>query len=372
MKILIFSWRDIKHPGSGGAEVLTMELAKRWVNNGHEVSIVSAKFPDAKDEETIEKIKIMRPAMFFYQSPLEYFSFLYKTARFYRKKLAGKYDLVIDQAHGLPFFTPLFVKEKVVLFPFEVAKEIWFYEVRFPFSIFGFLLEFVLVKIFKNAPFLTISPSTANDLKSLGAKNVFTFIPGVNSKPLKRLPRKNKTPLIVSLGRITNMKRVGDTLQAFRLLHKEFPLVRLVIIGRGVEGYLEKLKDLCRVMAIEDRVSFVGFISEEEKKRLLSQAWALVSTSTREGWGLIVIEAATCGTPTVAYKVPGLVDSIKDGQTGLLCQKNTPVDLARNLRKILKNPSLRIGFSQNALIFSRNFSWDKPAEEVLNFLAKIF
>lgn len=370
MKILIFSWRDIKHPSWGGAEVLTMELAKRWVRKGHKVSIISAKFPGAKNQETIQGIKIFRPASFFYRSPFEYFSFLHKTANFYRESLAGQYDLVIDQAHGLPFFTPLFVKEKIVIFPFEVAKDIWFYEVRFPFSIAGYLLESAYIRLFKNRPFLTISNSTAKDLKNLGVKNIFTFKPGINFRPLKRLPRKNQVPLIVSLGRVTKMKRITETLQAFRLLHKEFPIIKLVIMGRSENEHLKELKKICLEMAIDDRVIFTGFVSENEKKRWLSQAWGLVSTSSREGWGLIVIEAAANGTPTVAYRVPGLVDSIKNEQTGLLCQKNTPVEIARNIRRLLIDHDLRKKLSRHALVSSREFSWNKAADEVLEFLKK--
>lgn len=371
MKILIFSWRDIKFPGWGGAEVLTLKLAKAWLAKGHKVNIVSAKFPGAKDEEIIEGVKIFRPARFYHHSPFEYLTYLYRTARFYRRKLVGKYDLVIDQVHGLPFFTPFFVKEKVVLFPLEVAKSIWFYEIRFPYSLFGYLLEFAYIKIFKDVPFLTISSSTANDLTKLGVENISTITPGRNFPPLRRLPRKSKAPLLVSLGRITEMKRIGDTIYAFRLLHKELPNIKLVIAGQGKEKYFEKLKSICQTTAIDDRVSFPGYISEKEKKRLLSQAWIFVSTSLREGWGLSVIEAASCGTPTVAYKVAGLVDSIKNQETGFLCQKNNPQELVKNIRRLLINRALRRRISQNALNYSRQFSWEKTAGDGLEIFKKI-
>lgn len=371
MKVLIFSWRDIKHPAKGGAEILTLELAKRWVKKGHQVSLVSASFPGAKREEIISKVKIFRPAEFYVQSPLKYLNYLYQTAKFYRQNLANKYDLIIDQAHGLPLFTPLYAHPKIILFPLEIAKEIWFHEVRFPFSLAGYLLEQAYIKIFRNIPFLTISPSTAKELKEVGVKNVFTINPGLNIKPLSEFPRKNKYPHLVSLGRITEMKRVGEIIQAFRLLHKEFPLIKLTIIGRGQPRYMEELKSLCRKMAIEDRVLFAGYVSEKEKRKFLNEAWLLVSTSVKEGWGLIVIEAAAYGTPTVAYKVPGLVDSVKNQETGILCSKNTHVELARNIRRILKNPLLRKQLSRNALAHSRQFNWNQAANEALVVFKKV-
>lgn len=371
MKILIFSWRDIRHPGWGGAEVLTMELAKRWISKGCQVSIVSSKFPGCLNFETLNRVKIFRPATLPSFSPPKYIRYLLETYKFYRHHLAGKYDLVLDQVHGLPFFTPLFVREKTILFPLEVAQKIWFYEMPFPFSLAGYLAELFYITLFRNVPFLTISPSTEKDLKKLGAKKIMTIIPGINFSPLPHFPHKSKTPLFVSLGRITEMKRITDTLQAFRLLHKEIPLIKLIIIGQGKDPYLQRLKNLCCQMAIEDRVNFTGYVSEKEKKRLLSQAWFMVSTSLKEGWGLVVIEAAACGTPTVAYRVAGLVDSIKDGKTGLLCRKNTPEELARNIKILLKNPSLRKEISRNALSYSRSFSWDKAANEAFAIFGQI-
>lgn len=369
MRILIFSWRDIKNPAAGGAEVLTMELAKRWTGKNHEVSILTSHFPGAKNQEVLDNIKIYRAADFFY-SPLSYFQYLFSTSRFYHQNLRDKFDLVIDQVHGLPFFTPFYVREKVIFFPFEVAREIWNWEVPFPYSLFGQLLEFLYIKIFKNAPFVTISPSTACDLKIWGVKNVSVFTPGINFKSAKNLPKKDKTPLIVSLGRITPMKRITDTIQAYRLLYKEFPEIKLVIIGKGKNDYLEALKDLCLKMGIEDRVLFAGYLTEPEKRKILSKAWVLVSTSIKEGWGLIVTEAAACGTPTVAYKIAGLCDSVKNNKTGILCSKNNPVELHKNLKKVLIDSKLRQILSRNALQFSRKLSWDKAAGEVLRIFEK--
>lgn len=371
MRILIFSWRDIKYPGWGGAEVLTLKLAKCWVAKGHKVSIISAKFPGAKGKEIIEGVRIFRPAKFYAQSPFEYLTFLYQTVKFYRRQLAGKYDLVIDQVHGVPFFTPFFVKEKVIFFPLEVAKTIWFYEVQFPFSLIGFLLELFYIRVFRNRPFLTISPSTAEDLTKFGAKDVYTITPGANFKPFKKIPQKNRFPVLISLGRITEMKRIEHIIQAFRLLHKELPNIKLIVAGQGEAKYLTKLKELCRKTAIDDRVIFTGFLSESEKRRYLSQAWILVSSSLREGWGLTVIEAAACGTPTVAYRIPGLVDSIKNQETGFLCQKNNPEELAKNIKRLLVNRSLRKRISQNALNHSRNLTWEKTAAEGLLVFEKI-
>lgn len=374
MRILIFSWRDIKNPKSGGAEIVTHELAKRWVRWGHSVTLVSASFPGAKREEVVEGIQIIRPAKFYKINLLAfwgYLKYLFSTAFFYQKTLRGKFDLVIDQVHGLPLFTLLFVSEKKVAFPLEVAKEIWFAEIPFPLALAGFFLEQAYLRLYRNLPFITISDSTKRDLKRAGVKNVSLIPLGLTSASLNRLPQKEKNPTIINLGRLTPMKRIEETIQAFSLITSEFPKAQLRIVGRGSLKYEKKLKDLATKLKIAKKVAFLGFVSEERKQELLKRAWALVSTSLREGFGLVVIEAGASGTPAIVYNVPGLCDSVRDKKTGLVCEKNTPENLAQNIKKLILDQSLREKLSQNALELSRKFNWDKSAKKTLQILNKI-
>jgi glycosyltransferase involved in cell wall biosynthesis len=84
----------------------------------------------------------------------------------------------------------------------------------------------------------------------------------------------------------------------------------------------------------------------------------------KEGWGITIIEANACGTPCIAYDVPGLRDSIVDGKTGILIKEDGNVEkLAEAMISVLKNEKLRETFSDNALKWSRTFSWDKSAEK---------
>ena len=368
MKILIFSWRDIKNPKSGGAEVYTHEIAKRWVKLGNEVSLVSAGFPGSKPQEQIDGVKIFRPVFFDRYSPLDYLVYLAKTRNFYKKYYEGRVDIVIDQVHGLPLFCKFYVKEKVIALPCEVAKKIWFYEIPFPFSLFGYILEFVYLKYYRENHFLTISPSTARDLTSCGIKNVSYALPGISFKPVKLIPQKSQFALIVCLGRLNKMKRIDHTIRAFKDVSVNFPDARLVVVGRSSDEYTNNLKSLTKKLRIGNKVEFVGFISEIEKINLLKKAWLIVSTSLHEGWGINIIEAAACGTPAVAYKVPGLIDSVKDNETGILCPKNTPEELAYKLSLLISDHRLRLRLSSGALVYSRQFTWDKTATQSLKIL----
>jgi glycosyltransferase involved in cell wall biosynthesis len=121
-----------------------------------------------------------------------------------------------------------------------------------------------------------------------------------------------------------------------------------------------------------DGVKFLGGLSNEERRRLLTRAWVLVNPSVREGFGLNVLEANALGTPCVAYNVAGLRDSVIDGKTGLLVKENGDAEkLAEAIIKVLKDEEFRRTLSVNALEYSKNFSWDKTAEGFLKVVESV-
>src|SRR5665811_2351046 len=97
--------------------------------------------------------------------------------------------------------------------------------------------------------------------------------------------------------------------------------------------------EAARTNGVNDCVSFLGFVSEEEKADLYRQSWVLATASMVEGWGLTVIEANACGTPAVSFNVPGLNESIVQGNTGRLADDDT--EFVEALVDILSDDSLR-------------------------------
>jgi glycosyltransferase involved in cell wall biosynthesis len=116
--------------------------------------------------------------------------------------------------------------------------------------------------------------------------------------------------LFLALGRLTDYKRVDLLL---KLWSRVRPVVggTLVIAGDGPE------RPRIEAMA-GPGVIVAGRVSEQEKHRLLCAAWLLLHPALIEGWGMVVTEAAIRGTPAVGFDVPGLRDSVVNGQTGLL------------------------------------------------------
>jgi len=364
MKILILSWRDIKSPFSGGAEIFTYENAKRWVKSGHEVTWFTSDFGDCDKEEVIDGIKIIRRGT---EKTVHYQAF-----RHYNKFFRGKFDLFIDQINTIPFLTPLYVKEKKVALIFQLARGVWFYEAAFPISLIGFVAEYFYLKLYRNTPVITISKSTKQDLLNLGFYKEVSVLPvGISFKPLEQIPQKEVNPTLIYVGRLRKSKRIHHIIRALEIVRKKIPNIQLRIVGGcGKLPYIKKLNYLVRKCNLQNNVIFHGYVNEQTKRDLLKQSHAIVLSSIREGWGIVVSEANALSTPAIAYNIHGIRDAIIDGQTGLLTKKNNPRVLSEAIITLLSDKNLYAKMRQMALNKGKEFSWDKSAEETLAFLNK--
>jgi glycosyltransferase involved in cell wall biosynthesis len=292
--------------------------------------------------------------------------------RRYRSRLAGQYDVVIDQINTIPFLTPLWSDIPVVMFIHQLAREVWWYESMFPVSAVGYLVEPLYLRLYRKVPVVTVSQSTAADLRKLGFKSSITVIPeGVGLIP-SLSATKQTDPHFLYVGRLAPSKRIDHILQAMTLFLKARGTGILWLAGSGSDGYQRSLVKLARRLGIEDRVVFWGHVADAEKYRLMTEAHALLMTSVREGWGLVVTEANACGTPAVVYDVPGLRDSVRDGLTGLIVPP-LPAQLADAMIRLTTDSRLYAALSSEARRWSRTLSFDEASRkfgEVLEDVTK--
>jgi len=363
MKILILNWRDIKNPRAGGAEVLTHELAKGWVAAGHEVTFFSSFFTKAKKRESVDGVSIIRAG--------NAISVYWQAYSYYKKEFKGKFDLIIDEINTLPFFSNLYVKEKVVCHINQLAKEVWFYESVFPVSLFGYLIEPFFLKSYRNNDVITISKSTKDDLIALGFKeSKINIIPmGIDFKPLEALVEKEELPTLIYVGRLKKSKRVHHIIEAYKLALIKQPDLKLWIVGKGDASYKACLYKLAKD---EAGIKFFHNLNNRDKLRLMSLAHLIVVTSAREGWGLIVTEANAMGTPALTYDVPGLRDSNKDGLTGFVCKENNPKCLSDEIIRFFDDQKLIARLSEKALEDSKQYSWQRTVKESLEIINNIY
>src|SRR3990167_4537844 len=365
MRILIFNWRDIKNPTSGGAEILTHELARRWVERGNKVVMFCSFYKNAKQKESVDGVEIIRegnPDARHLWNSVHFKAFIN-----YKRKFKGNFDVVIDEIHGIPFFTPLYVKEKKVALICEVAGRIWDISFPFPFNLLGKYVEKNYFKFYKNINFLTISNSTKDELLGFGVeRNKITVLPMGITKP-SALPKfkKEKVPTIIFVARLVRSKGVEDAVSVCKILEKEFPDIKLWIVGPGEESYVRKLKNKVQGLRLEENISFFGFVSQSKKFELMQKAHILIVPSIKEGFGLTIPEAGLMGTPSVAYNVEGLRDIIKNN--GLLVEPNVS-DLANGIGKLLNDKNLYFEMRTSAQTYARALDWDLTAKKRLEIL----
>lgn len=313
MRILVYNWRDLKHPLAGGAEVYTDAVAREWVKMGHSVTLFCAAVDGEPERETSQNgYQIIRRG--------SRHSVYREAKKFWKSEGRGNFDLVIDEVNTRPFFCSSFVKDSAVLvLIFQVAREVWFYEANIFVAILGrYVLEPFWLKRLRNTQVATISESSKESLQSYGLKNVSVVPIGYESKEMPRV-EKEKDPTLVFLGRLSANKRPGDAIKAFEIVKRTIPNAKMWVIGDGPEWAKLERSSI-------DGVEFLGRLSEAEKFKRLGSAHVLMVTSVREGWGMVVTEAASTGTPAIGYNVDGLRDSLSI-HGGITVQSN-PTSMA--------------------------------------------
>lgn len=363
LRILIFNWRDTKHVWSGGAEVYIHEVAKRWVSQGHKVTLFCGWDGKSRRNEIIEGVEIVRRGGFY---TVYLFAFLYYLLRF-----RGKYDAVVDCENGIPFFTPLFVGEPKFLLIHHVHQEVFRRHLPAPLSTLAVFMESRLMpSVYKGVPFVTISDSSKLDIVRRGwtsQENVKVVHPGIDLLSFRPVP-KTTYPSFVYLGRLKPWKNVDIAILAFREVLRKHPSAKLTIAGFGES--LPYLQKLATKLDIQESVVFAGRVSEEEKARFFGESWAAIQPSSYEGWGITVIEANATKTPVIASNIKGLRDSVVDGKTGILFSEKDTSELAKAIETLISNEALRLSLCEEAYEWARRFDWDYSAQQFIETITR--
>lgn len=297
MRILILNWKDRAHPLAGGAEVYTEHIAERLVELGHEVTLFVAHVDGRPERELIDGYEVIRRG-----SRLRVYS---EAKRYWRHHGPGRFDVVIDVCNTRPFLTPRYVESApVVALIFQVAREVWRYEMPLPVAVVGrYVLKPWWLRSYRAVQVMTISESSAASLEPYGV-NASTVLSIGADRSDRPDVRSATSPTVVFLGRLSSNKRPDHAIAGFGLLRRSMPDARLWIMGDG------PIREELQVDS-PPGVEVLGHVPWSERQERLAAAHVLVATSVREGWGLNVSEAAAVGTPSIGYAVDGLRDSVQ-------------------------------------------------------------
>ena len=359
MRILIFNWRDITHPWTGGAELNIHEQAKRWIQAGHQVTLFCGAYKGSDKRANIDGIEIVRRG--------GRFTVYFWAAVYYLLYFQRKYDVLVDIENGIPFFTPLYSRIPKVCIAHHVHTEQFRTEFSLPLSWIGILLESVVMPlVYRWIPFITVSQSSHEELAHIGInpKRCSVVYNGLDHDQYRPGRAKAQQPALIYLGRLMHYKRVDMLIRFMVPITEQYPDAVLHVVGFGPAE--NKSKQMVDQYGLRDHVAFHGHVSEEEKVRWLQQAWVLVTASPKEGWGLVTVEANACGTPAIAFNVPGLCEAIGDPHSGLLVESEE--EFIEAVLRILEDGDFRDSLSQAALKHAEQFNWDKTATQSLDIL----
>jgi glycosyltransferase involved in cell wall biosynthesis len=349
VRILVLNWRDLAHPAAGGAEVYTEQVLRRWAAAGHEVTLFAAAVPGRPADEIVDGYRVVRAG-----GRLT----VYRAARsWWRRHGRGRFDIVVDETNTVPFMAHEWVDDgaRTVALVHQTCEEIWHHNAPFPLSHLGRrVLEPWWLRRLAHAPILAVSDSTRQALARFGARDVWVVPEGFEPPAIATdTGGKESRPTAVFCARMVPYKRPEDVVLAATLARVHVPELRVWMIGSGPE--LERLRSLA-----PEGVEFLGWVDERTKHDRMARAHVHIATSVREGWGLVVTEAAALGTPTIAYDVPGLRDSTR--AAGGVVVPPQPEALAHWLVELL--PSL-LASPGTPVPFGGARSWDDVAQTLL-------
>ena len=366
MKLLVVNWQDRLNPRAGGAETHLHEIFGRLAARGHEVTLLVSGWAGAPERGPVDGMEVHRAG--------GRLTFSVAAPVYYRRHLMHRrFDLMVEDLNKVPLMAPWWARHRLVLLVHHLFGETAFQEVPVPMAAATWLLERPLGRVYGEVPTMAVSRSTAADLgrRGLPEREIEVIPNGVDLERYTPGDPSNRfdIPTLLYLGRLKRYKRVDLPIRAMAMLRSRGVHVRLILAGTG--DRMERLRALRDRLGLAHLVELRGWVSEDEKVELFRRAWVHVLTSPKEGWGITNLEAAACGTPTVASDSPGLRDSVMDGETGILVPHGDVAALAEALARLVGDTELRDRMGRNAAAFARRFTWDRAAEETEGFLRSV-
>jgi glycosyltransferase involved in cell wall biosynthesis len=243
----------------------------------------------------------------------------------------------------------------------------------FPLNLIGYLIEPIYLYLLSKNKVITISKSTKKDLLNYGfnEQNIEIISEGIDIKPIENinLIKKNSDPTILSLGSIRAMKRTLDQIKSFEIAKKDIKNLKMIIAGNSEGSYGNKVINYIKNSKYKNDIQYLGKITEEEKIKIMQKCQIILVTSTKEGWGLIITEANSQGTPGIVYNVDGLRDSVKDNITGLICKNNNPVFLANEINELLTDKTKYKKLQTNALAWSKKINFQNSYQDFIKIIS---
>jgi glycosyltransferase involved in cell wall biosynthesis len=361
VRILAVNWRDIGDPLSGGAEQHLHHILAGAVRRGWQVDLCCADYPGGGPRGRLDGVEVYRRGHW----AVANFTVPGLVRGLLRRH---RYDLIVEDINKIPFYTPLYAgKVPVVAVVPHLFGTTVYREANALVATYVYAAESLVPRVYRGCEFEVISPSTRDDLVARGVDpaRVTTILCGLEHERfrLDEPPPRSETPLLVSWSRLRRYKSLDVAIRAFDLVQRELPDARLLIMGRGPDE--RRLRALTARLGLQRKVEFRGYQPWDELVRTLHRCHVFLNPSPKEGWGLTVIEANQCGLPVVATDAPGLRDSVRDGETGVLVPYGDARAMAAHALLLLRDRDYLERMGAAARAWAGTFDWNRCVDESL-------
>ncbi len=342
LKIAIVS--DAVYPYNiGGKEKRIFEISTRLAKKGNQVTIYCMKWWKGKENSRKENgvtLKAISPYYPLYSGPRRSFKQAILFALFTFKLLREDFDIIdADHMPHLVLFplkvVSLLKRKKLYVTWNEVWGKAYWKKYLGTLGTVAYLIEKLSVKL--PDEIISISANTTTKLSSvLNVKQkIYTIPMGVDLEKIKKVkPSPTKSDVIYA-GRLLSHKNVDFLIKSISLLKKDYPKIKCLIVGQGPEE--KKLKNLANQLNLQENIIFYDFLeNHNDLYALMKSSKIFVLPSTREGFGIVALEANASGIPVITtdHDNNATKDLIGDGKNGHIIKLDTKV-LANKINNLL-------------------------------------
>jgi glycosyltransferase involved in cell wall biosynthesis len=358
--IHMLAWRDLDDPEAGGSEVHAAQVARRWAEAGIDVTMRTSFAPNRPSHGARDGYRVIRKAGRYLVFP-----------RAVASEISGRMgprDGLVEIWNGVPFLSPMWTRGPRMVWLHHVHGEMWRQVFTPGLAKIGAQIESRWAPpLYRKTPIVTLSPSSRDLIAErlhLDRNKISVVPPGIDAV-YSPGGTKSEAPLLVAVGRLVPVKRLGRLIAGAVELRRRVPELQVVLVGDGYSR--PDLEAQIADSGAEGWINLAGRLPLDQVVDLYRRAWAVTSFSGHEGWGMTLTEAAACATPSIASDIPGHRDSVVHGRTGLLGA--TDAELVDQLEQVLTDEKLRLQLGAGALIHAAALTWDATALGTLKVLA---
>jgi glycosyltransferase involved in cell wall biosynthesis len=328
----------------GGAERWYRNLAERLAAAGHDVTYLTLRQWDRREAPTVAGVKVrtVGPQMALYAAPGRRRMLppiVFGAGVLWHLLRHGRdYDVV--HTGSFPYFSVLATSVARLVYRYRVVvdwhevwtKEYWREYLGRAAGRIGWIIQCMCAGVPQQA--FCFSDLHARRLESIGLRGPVTVLRGEYAGPSARRDPLPANPVVLFAGRHINEKRVEALVPAVMLARRQIPTLTGIAFGDGPAH--PHVLEVIRENQADGIVLAPGFVSSEELAGELASALCMLLPSRREGYGLIVVEAAAMGVPSIVVRGAdnAATELIAEGENGTIAQSAEPDELAAAIVRI--------------------------------------